>query len=67
LRKRGIDFERIDVSGNREMRAWLRETTGRHTVPQIFIREQSIGGYRELSALDRAGQLTALIEGERAS
>jgi glutaredoxin 3 len=61
LRKRGIAYEEIDVTGNREKRAWLVETTGRRTVPQIFIRGEAIGGYDELAALDREGKLAALI------
>jgi glutaredoxin 3 len=60
LAKREIPFDEIDVSGDAEKRAWLVEVTGRRTVPQIFIRGESIGGYDELAALDRAGQLLSL-------
>ena len=35
--------------------------TGRRTVPQIFIGEVHVGGYDDLSALDRAGKLDALL------
>jgi glutaredoxin 3 len=61
LDKRSIAFEEIDVSGDAEKRAWLVEATGRRTVPQIFIRGESIGGYDELAALDRAGKLAPLL------
>jgi glutaredoxin 3 len=61
LAKRSIAFEEIDVSGDAEKRAWLVEVSGRRTVPQIFIRGESIGGYEELAALDRAGQLLPLL------
>jgi glutaredoxin 3 len=60
LAKRGIAYGEIDVSGDEEKRAWLVDVTGRRTVPQIFIRGESIGGYEELAALDRAGQLVDL-------
>ena len=60
LNARGIPYEEIDVSTDRAKRAWLLETTRRRTVPQIFIRGQSIGGYEELAALDRAGSLREL-------
>jgi glutaredoxin 3 len=30
-------------------------------VPQIFINDQHIGGFDDLSALDRAGKLDALL------
>jgi glutaredoxin 3 len=57
LNARGIEFETFDVSGNHEARAWLRDNTGQHTVPQIFINRASVGGYTELAALDAAGGL----------
>ena len=57
LKKKGVAFEEIDVSGDHEKRAWLVKTTGRRTVPQIFINEESIGGFDEMHALDRAGEL----------
>ena len=57
LEARGVPFEEVDVEGDDAQRAWLVNTTGQRTVPQIFFGEESIGGYRELSNLDRAGQL----------
>ncbi len=35
--------------------------TGRRSVTQIFIGEVHVGGYDDLAALDRAGQLDALL------
>jgi glutaredoxin 3 len=57
LQKRGIPYEEIDVSEDHEKRAWLVKATGRRTVPQIFIKGESIGGSDELHALDRSGEL----------
>jgi glutaredoxin 3 len=57
LKKKGIAFEEIDVSGDHDTRDWLVKTTGRRTVPQIFINEEAIGGFDEMAALDRAGEL----------
>ncbi len=48
LKSHNISFKEIDVTSDNAARAMLRETTGRHTVPQIFIDEKSIGGYSEL-------------------
>ncbi|HEX8792270.1 MAG TPA: glutaredoxin 3 [Polyangiaceae bacterium] len=63
LGARKIAYEEIDVSGDAEKRAWLVEVTGgRKTVPQIFIRGESIGGYDELAALDKSGKLAAMLE-----
>jgi glutaredoxin 3 len=66
LKTRGVAFEEINTAGNDELRSWLRQTTGRRTVPQIFIGEQSIGGYEELRMLDIEGKLAKLVDGESA-
>ena len=66
LKARGVAFEEIDTTGNDELRVWLRSTTGRRTVPQIFIGEHAIGGYDELRALDAKGNLAKLVNGETA-
>jgi glutaredoxin 3 len=38
-----------------------RLSGGRRTVPQIFINDQAIGGYDDLSALAKAGKLDQLL------
>ena len=63
LRRKSIAFEAVDVTNSGDARSWLVETTGQRTVPQVFIHGRSIGGYSELSALDRAGKLAALLVG----
>ena len=64
LQARDIAFEEIDVAGDSETRIWLVETTGRRTVPQLFIGDESIGGYQELAALDRSGALQMKLRDE---
>jgi glutaredoxin 3 len=61
LKKRGIAFEEVPVDGNTAARQWLVQQTGRHTVPQIFVRGRSIGGYTDLAALDDSGELSRLL------
>jgi glutaredoxin 3 len=61
LRKKGITFREIGVDGNAAARQWLMQTTGRHTVPQIFVHGRSIGGYTDLSALDSSGELARML------
>jgi glutaredoxin 3 len=56
-------FARVDVSGDHAAREWLVQTTSRTTVPQIFIHGENIGGYDELSALERKGELQTRIRG----
>lgn len=61
LEKKGIPFSEIDVSGDTEKRAWLRDVTGSHTVPQVFISGRSVGGYVELHRLERSGELDRML------
>ena len=61
LKAKGVPYEEIDVSHDHATRAWLVKATGQRTVPQIFINEESIGGFDELRALDRAGKLDAKL------
>ncbi|MDB4998173.1 MAG: glutaredoxin [Myxococcaceae bacterium] len=61
LTKRGIPFQEINVSGDAAQRAWLVKTTGRRTVPQIFIDGDPIGGSDELHEMDRSGELARRI------
>lgn len=61
LEHKGVEIEKIAVDRDPELRAHMTEITGQTTVPQIFIGTRHIGGYSELSALDRAGQLDPLL------
>jgi glutaredoxin 3 len=63
LEDKGVAFEKIDCTGDHEKRRWLAEATGHTTVPQIFIDGRPIGGYDDLDALDRRGDLDALLAG----
>jgi glutaredoxin 3 len=63
LGARGVAYDEIDVSTDAEKRAWLVEKTGQRTVPQIFIRGESIGGYQELASLDNDGRLQQMLGG----
>ena len=40
----------------------MMEKTSRRTVPQIFIGDTHVGGFDDLSALDKAGELMPLLE-----
>ena len=54
-----IDKIRVDLQP--EQRALMMEKTGRRTVPQIYIGDTHVGGFDDLSALDRAGGLDSLL------
>jgi glutaredoxin 3 len=61
LSAKGIEFEERPVELSPEGRQFLVDLTGRQTVPQILIDETPIGGFDELSALDRSGELDRLL------
>ena len=61
LHKKGVAFSEIDVTGDDDKRTWLRETTGLRTVPQIFIDDRPYGGYTDIAALDRRGELDHIL------
>ncbi|CAN1518554.1 GrxC Glutaredoxin and related proteins [Burkholderiaceae bacterium] len=62
LQKKGVDhLEKILIDVNAEQREQMMSRTGRRTVPQIFIGERHVGGYDDLVALDRAGELDGLL------
>jgi len=63
LQQKQVTFDEILVDGQPELRAKMRELTGRNTVPQIFIAGQPIGGCDDLFALERAGKLDPLLAG----
>lgn len=62
LRERGTEPDVIDITEDAEKRMWLVEETGKRTVPQIWIGETYVGGYDDLSALDREDKLQELLD-----
>ncbi len=64
LQSKGVaEIEKIRVDLEPEQRAEMMEKTGRRTVPPIYIGETHVGGFDDLSALDRAGELEPLLRG----
>ncbi len=61
LAKRGIGYEEINLARDPDGRAELSELTGMYTFPQIVIDGETLGGFQELLAADRAGRLAELI------
>ena len=62
LRAKGVaELEKVRVDLEPERRDEMMQRTGRRTVPQIYIGERHVGGYDDLAALDRAGQLDPLL------
>ncbi len=61
LRRRGIPHEFVNITGDRAARLALYQRTGRTSVPQIWIGERWIGGFRELEELDDRGELDEIV------
>ncbi|HVO90939.1 MAG TPA: glutaredoxin 3 [Casimicrobiaceae bacterium] len=65
LQAKGVaSIEKIRVDMEPQRRAEMMTRTGRRTVPQIYIGERHVGGYDDLVALDRAGELDPLLAGQ---
>lgn len=62
LRDRGVTWQEIAVGGDRQKRQEMMTRSGRRTVPQIFIGDQHVGGFDDLSALDQEGALERLLQ-----
>ena len=61
FKKKSIDYEECNVSADSALRAEMEQRSGRYTVPQIFIGDTHVGGYDDLNALERAGDLDKLL------
>ena len=62
LKQRGVEqIEKIRIDLDPARRDEMIEKTGRRTVPQIYIGERHVGGFDDLSALDREGGLVPLL------
>jgi len=64
LARKGVAFEEIVAGRDPELRNWLEQVTGQDTVPQVFVGERSLGGFSDIDALDRAGELDPILRGE---
>jgi glutaredoxin 3 len=66
LTRKGVrNIEKINVDVLPEEREHMMSLTGRRTVPQIFIGDSHVGGFDELTRLDRAGTLDDLLRTAR--
>ncbi len=61
LSSKGIEPEVRSVDGNAAIHAEMISRSGRHTVPQIFIGEEHVGGCDDLHALERQNRLNAIL------
>jgi glutaredoxin 3 len=62
LERKGVPFREVRVDEDPAERATMLERSrGQRTVPQIFIGDRHVGGFDDLYALDKAGELDRLL------
>lgn len=65
LQKKGANITEVSAAFDRKKRdEMLARSNGKTTYPQIFVGDTHVGGCDELMALERAGKLDALLNGE---
>ena len=63
LKRNNIPYNEINIALDESKREeMLKKSNGKRTIPQIFFNELHIGGYEELRALERKGELDSLIK-----
>ena len=63
LNRNNIPYKEINIAfeeGKRE--EMLEKSNGRRTIPQIFFDDLHVGGYVELRALEKNGELPNLVK-----
>ena len=63
MTRKGVKFEDVVVSADADKLTEMQRRSGRRTVPQIFIGDTHVGGFEELCALDKSGELDVLLAG----
>lgn len=57
LKSKGLGYEEIDTTHDAALEQQMMERSQRQTVPQIFINDESIGGYDDLARINSTGEL----------
>ena len=61
LNSKGVTYEVIKVDEDPSLYEHMKQISGRHTVPQIFIGDHHVGGFDDLSAINQSGELDKLL------
>ena len=63
LVRNNLEFKEIDISTKDGLRdEMIKKANGRRTIPQIFFDQKHVGGYQELRALEKNGELNNLLK-----
>ena len=61
--RNNLEFNEIDISDKDGLRdEMIKKANGKRTIPQIFFYNYHVGGYQELRALEKNGELDNLIK-----
>lgn len=61
LDKKGVSYSEIHVDQDRDRMTEMIQRSQQRSVPQIFINDVHVGGFDDLSALDRESGLDPLL------
>ena len=64
LKSKGWDYQDIPVDADQGLRSEMMQKSGQHTVPQIWIGDQHVGGCEELFRLEDGNRLDTMVLGE---
>ncbi|NBI05853.1 glutaredoxin 3 [Senegalia massiliensis] len=56
MNNKGVKYEEIEISNNKEKLEELKQKTNSTTVPQIFINDKFIGGCDDIVELHKKGE-----------
>ena len=59
-----LSYDEINIEKENISREQLAEMTGGHTVPQIVINDQCIGGFSDLLSVNQSGKLKKILSSE---
>ncbi len=63
LARNNISYKEINIALEEgKMEEMLKKSNGRRTIPQIFFDEYHVGGFEELRALEKNGNLLNLLK-----
>ena len=62
LDNKKVDYQEIRVDLEPDKLAEMVTFSGQRTTPQIFINSKPIGGFDDMTALDKSGELDILLK-----
>lgn len=63
LDRKGVEYTEYCIDGDEPARSKMSQrANGRRSVPQIFINDQHIGGWDDITALNAQGKLDSLLQ-----